>query len=251
MIKSADRVLDILEITGSKRIGITHGVIAKELNIPKGSLTQLLSNLVSRNYLSFEQTNKLYKLGPQLLILTGEYLSSFDVVKVGQPIIRELVDKINESAEIVVLKESESMIVCKEDCDRPLKRVISIGDHSPAYSTAGGKAILSYLPKDEMDHFINKVKFHPTTKKTITDAKSLIDELNEIQSNKLAYGREERYEGIVAMAAPVFNLYGRVVASVVVTIPTVRFTHKKEKKIEIAIKNTAKKISQQIGYNNT
>ena len=60
MVKSADRVIKILETIGLRNDGITHGEIAAKLNIPKGSLSKLLSNLVDTKYLSVDGTGKLY-----------------------------------------------------------------------------------------------------------------------------------------------------------------------------------------------
>jgi len=250
MVKSADRVIKILEIIGLKKNGITHGEIAAELNIPKGSLSRLLSNLVAREYLSFDERGKLYRLGPQILVLTGRYLSSLDVVEFGRPIINELMKTTNESAEILVLKDHEVIIVCKADCSRPLIRSISIGDTFPIYSTAAGKAILAYLSEEEIDRYFSSIKLAPITKKTITDPELLRRELKKIRAGALAYGHEEHYEGLIAMAAPVFGVYRKVLASITIAIPTFRFTRKKERAFEKALRSASEKLSYHLGFSN-
>lgn len=248
MVKSADRVIKILEIIGLKKNGITHGEIASELNIPKGSLSRLLSNLVAREYLSFDERGKLYRLGPQILVLTGRYLSSLDVVEFGRPIINELMKTTNESAEIIVPKDHEVIIVCKADCSRPLIRSISIGDTFPIYSTAAGKAILAYLSEEEIDRYFSSIKLAPITKKTITDPELLRRELKKIRAGALAYGHEEHYEGLIAMAAPVFGVYRNVLASITIAIPTFRFTRKKERAFEKALLSASEKLSYHLGF---
>jgi len=248
MVKSADRVIKILEIIGLKKDGITHGEIASELNIPKGSLSRLLSNLVAREYLSFDERGKLYRLGPQILVLTGRYLSSLDVVEFGRPVINELMKTTDESTELAILKNNEIMIVCKADCSRPLIRLISIGDTFPIYASAIGKTILAYLSEEEINRYFSLAKLAPITKKTITDPELLRRELKSIRAGAIAYGREEFYEGIIGMAAPVFGVYRKILASISIAIPTFRFTRKKELEFEKALRSASEKLSYHLGF---
>ena len=248
MVKSADRVIKILELIASRNYGMTHGQIAGELGIPKGSLSKLLSNLVAREYLSIDDRRKLYRLGPQVLVLTGKYLSSLDVVQLGRPILNELAKTTNESTEIHVLKNNEVMVVAKVDCSRPLIHSISIGSTYPAYATSGGKAILAHLPEEEIDGYFCSVKLVSITKNTITDPELLRGELKKIRAGALAYGREEVYEGISAMASPVFGVCGQVLGSIVISIPTPRLSPEKEHSLEQALRGASAKLSYHLGF---
>jgi DNA-binding IclR family transcriptional regulator len=248
MVKSADRVIKILEITASKNDGMTHGQIAAELSIPKGSLSKLLSNLVAREYLSVDERRKLYRLGPQVLVLTGKYLSSLDIVQLGRPIVDELTKTTNESTEIHVLKNNEVMIVCKADCSRPLVRSISVGDTYPAYATSGGKAILAHLSQEDVERYFSSVKLVSITKKTTTDPALLRREFRRIRAEGIAYGREEVYEGISGMASPIFAVYGEVLGSIVIAMPASRFSPGKGHSLEKALRDASAKLSYHLGF---
>jgi IclR family KDG regulon transcriptional repressor len=248
VVKSADRAFQILEAVGLKSTGITHGELSKALGIPKGSLSYLLSNLVDRDYVTFDRLSKLYMLGPKLLALTGRYLSSLDLVRVGRPILRELVGEINEDTELAVMKGIEILFLYKEECSQPLKFSIAIGERAPVYATSAGKAILAYLPEGEASKYFAKAKLAPITEKTITDPEALKQELQDIRSKGLAYGREEFHQGISAIAAPVFNLYGDVIGSAVVTLPGIRFNSEQKQFIEPRLLTAAANISRQLGY---
>jgi DNA-binding IclR family transcriptional regulator len=250
MVKSADRVIKILETIGLRNDGITHGEIAAKLNIPKGSLSKLLSNLVDTKYLSVDGTGKLYKLGPQILALTGRYLSSLDVVELGRPIIDELMITTNESTDLIILKDNEVMVVCKADCSRPFIRSISIGDTFPIYATAGGKAILAHLSEEEIDRYLSAIEPIPFTKKTITDPKVLRHELEKVRGRGIAYSRGELYEELNVMAAPVFGVYGKVLASITISTPTSRFTRKKEHAFKNALSQASERLSYHLGFSN-
>ena len=248
MVKSADRVMQILEAIGSSDEGKTHGELASSLNIPKSSLSLLLANLVDREYISLSGTDKRYILGPQVLVLAGRYLSSLDIARLGQPVLRKLTRVIDESAEIAIKRGNEVMIIAKEDCSRPLARIIQMGERAPMYATAAGKAILAHLSDDQIEQYLSSVELTSITKATITDPEVIWRELNAIRSGALARSREELHEGITAVASPVFDLNGRVVASIVLPILTVRFTSDKEKKAEKALRDASAELSHQLGF---
>ncbi len=248
VVKSADRVIQIFEAVGSKEKGITHGELAKTLDIPKGSLSLLLSNLVDREYLTFDRVGKLYMLGSKLLILTGHYLSNLDIVRVARPIIHELVAEINEDTELAVIKDREILFLHKEECSKPLKYSIEIGERAPVYATACGKAILAHLPEDEISNFFSEATLDSFTKNTVTDRDALRRELEGVRSNGLAYGREEFQHGISAIAAPIFNFYGKAVGSITVTMPSIRFNPEHNQFIEPKLLKTSAKISRQLGF---
>jgi IclR family transcriptional regulator, KDG regulon repressor len=248
VVKSADRAFQILEAVGSRSNGVTHGELSKILGIPKGSLSYLLSNLVDRDYVTFDRQSKLYRLGPKLLVLTGLYLSNLDFVRVGRPVLRQLVADINEDAELAIMKDEEILFLYKEECSQPLKFSIAIGERAPIYATSAGKAILAFLPGDEVSKYLSSVKLDPITYSTITDVEALRSELEDIRSQGLAYGREEFHQGISAIAAPVFNLYGDVVGSAVVTLPSIRFNTEQKQSIEAKLLMAAREISRQLGF---
>ncbi|MCX8023244.1 MAG: IclR family transcriptional regulator [Syntrophorhabdaceae bacterium] len=248
IVKSADRVFQILETVGSRQDGITHGELSHLLKIPKGSLTYLLSNLLERGYLTFDRQKKNYMLGPKLLSLTGRYLSNIDIVKVGRSVIRRLVMEINEDTELTIMKDKEILFLYKEECTQPLKYSIPIGERAPLYATSAGKAILAFLPEEELMEYMSSVRLDPITPNTITDRKRLLDELCIIRERGVAYGIEEYHQGISAIASPVFNLFGDVVGAVVVTLPSIRFNPSKREIIEPRLLDAAKTISRKLGF---
>ena len=248
MVKSAERVLQILEHMGSKTNGVTHGELTVALEIPKSSLSALLSNLVYREYLSFDKQSKRYHIGPQILTLAGKYLAGLDIIKTARPFVKELMTITEESTEFAVKKGNDIQILCKEDCLRPLQRVIQLGELSPIYITAAGKAILAFLSEKETNEYLSSEKMTSYTKNTITDPEVLRKQLDAVRKDHLAYSFEERIEGITAIAAPIFDMDSRVVGSLVVPTPTFRFTPDKKEQIEDALRDISRRLSHQLGY---
>lgn len=248
MVKSADRVIQILEAVGLAKEGVTHGDLVSALNIPKSSLSSLLATLVERQYLSLEKSSKHYTLGPQILVMAGRYLHGLDIAKLGQPLLKKITGITDESSEIAIKRGPDIMIVCKEDCSRPVARVIQIGDRAPMYATAAGKAILAHLPEEETEKYLSSVDMVPFTPNTITDPGILEKELKRIRAGAIACSREELDEGVMALAAPVFDFRGQVEASVVIPVPAMRFSKDRQKNIERALRDGASELSCLLGW---
>ncbi|RJR47443.1 MAG: IclR family transcriptional regulator [Desulfobacteraceae bacterium] len=248
MVKSAYRVVQILEVVSSSSAGLKHSEIADLLGIPKGSLSLLLSDLVAQEYLSQDKDGRRYFLGPQILVIAKRYLAGLDVAQLGRPILKKMVADSGECVEIGMRRGNDLLMVCREDCSRPLRSVIQIGDRAPLYSTAAGKAILAFLPPEELEEYLSGVRFRAFTKRTIVNPKILRRELETIRSGRIAYSREELNEGVIAMGLPVFDADGSVHASVVIPVPTIRFNEVKERKVELALRQGASTLSHKLGF---
>lgn len=248
MVKSADRVIQVLEYIVLQNEGVSHKDIAQALDIPKSSLSALLSNLVGREYLTFEEITKRYRIGPKILFLAGRFLSSLDIYQLGKPVVQKVMLDTDESTELAIRIGNKIRIICKEDSSRSLQGVIKLGDSAPIYATAAGKAILANLSDEEIESYLSSVTLKQITKQTITNKKKLLRQLEEIRSSGIAYSHEELNLGLIAMAVPVFDLNSAVAASIVVPVPTPRFTEKKKKNIEQALRKASEDLSHQLGY---
>jgi len=248
MVKSANRVIQIMNTVGTHRDGLTNAELSQALNIPKGSLSLLLADLVENDFLNLMKENKRYILGSQIIVLAGQSLTDLDIVQAGRPVVHEVMIRTEESCALAVRKEDDMVIVFGENSPQPIKRAIEIGYRAPLYRTAGGKAMLAFLPGKEIEQYLISVHLIAMTRTTITDAESLKKELKEIRSHFIAYSKEEQYDGLTAIAAPVFDLHGSISGAIVVTLPSLRFTPKKKKLVEKTLVLASEEISRKLGY---
>ncbi|MDA8126359.1 MAG: IclR family transcriptional regulator [Deltaproteobacteria bacterium] len=247
MVKSANRVLQILEAVAFSHGGMRHAEIAADLQIPKGSLSLLLADLVKSEYLFFRRDDKRYLLGPQVLLLASHYITHHNIIEVSRPILSDLVILTGESAEIALRRGNEIIIVARELSLRSLSSCMQIGERAPLYATASGKAILAHLAPAESEAYLATGPLPSLTRHTVTDPIALRRELEGIRNGGIAYSREEHSEGIIAMAAPVFGLGGQVEGSLTVPMPSIRFNRKKEKEVEQILRAASRRISHQLG----
>jgi len=248
MVKSAERVIQILDFVKESKEGISQKDFITGLGIPKSSMSALLSTLLASEYLSYDPVSRRYKLGPGIVSIVGRYLANLDIVRIAEPIIRQIAATLDESAELAVRKGRDIQIIFNVNCLRPLQRVTDFGSCTSLHIAAAGKAILAHLSEEEIEDYLSTADMSPVTAKTNTDTEVTRHELQEIREGGIAYCFEERCIGIIALASPVFDVYGQVKGAIVVPIPSIRFDKKKAKEVEQLLKYASINLSHQLGH---
>jgi DNA-binding IclR family transcriptional regulator len=249
MPRSTNRAFDILELVSASPRGLKHGAIAQSLDIPKSTLTKIIKDLVTKEYLEFDNVSSTYSVGPQVLVLARSYLGNYDIVKIAYPFIIDAMTKTGESASLFIMKGNRGLVIAKENSSQILSAMLSIGESVPLYATAGGKAILAFLSEDEIEAYLATVVLQPLTAATITDKMKLRQELQEIRHSGLAFSNGEQFDGLVAIAAPIFGLYDRVIAAISLPFPKSRFNAEKREIIESTVRDSSATISRRLGGN--
>jgi IclR family acetate operon transcriptional repressor len=84
----------------------------------------------------------------------------------------------------------------------------------PAHCTALGKAMLAHLPADEVREIVARCGMPRRTPQTITDADSLLAELEAVRARGYAIDNVENEEGVRCAGAAVFDHQDRVAGAI-------------------------------------
>lgn len=248
MVKSASRVIDILELLAGHPAGLTHGEIARGLSVPKSSLTAILRTLMERRYLEHDARAGTYALGFALVTLSGIYLRRNDVSQIAQPVLASLMLATGESTALTILQDREVVVIGKQTCEKAILHSLQLGDRGPVHASASGKAMLAMMPRAEVEALLGPGPLKAINARTITELPALFAELDSIAAGAIAYSREEMVNGIVAMGLPVFDAGGRVAAGISVGIPASRFGPVEEQAIARHLREAAIAISRRLGW---
>lgn len=222
-VKSADRVLDILELVSRHRRNrrdLSHSEIADYLNIPKGSLTPLLRNLVARGYLELSPNGRGYRLGEAFLAFSQD---SPDLASRALPFMTELTRETGESCALNEPRGTDTEVVASVTGPGRLVAHMRTGDRAPLYATSGGKAILANLSDAERQDYLENVVFGHVTPQTIRSRKALEQQIGEIRETGFAYSIEEFTPGIVGVAMILRDAQNNPLAALNVVLPALRF----------------------------
>lgn len=245
-VKSADRVLTLFELLGTWGREMSHTEIADALGIPKSSLTQLLRNMVGRNWLAYSPVSKGYSLGSAFARLARRAGRAADLASIAAPVLAELTARTAESSALNVLKGDGAEVVATVLGPQRLVSHMRLGDMAPLYATSGAKVILAYLPVEMQDDYVRRVTFKAATPATLHSVRALRSQLRTIRQEGLAYSFDEWTPGITGMARPVLSLSGDVLGAVNVAMPSMRYNEAVRALVADALAHATEAIGQGI-----
>jgi len=250
-VKSAERVLDILEFVGPHVDGASFTRIGAALSIPKSSLHALLDALVQRGYLEIEPERRRYRLGIRVWESGQAYARHHDVIDVARAVLRDIVDKVNETAQLARLSGRDNVYLAKVESSHALRLQSETGSRLPAHATGVGKALLAQLPCETVAAILGGKdggtalpRFTPTTHATLA---SLAEELAETRRRGFAIDNAEHTLGVFCLSVPVTDRSGQPSLALSVSLPMIRLTRRRLAAILEEIAQGSLSISQRIG----
>ena len=159
----------------------------------------------------------------------------------------ELRDQTHESVHLAVLEGLEAVIIDTEDSYFFVRAVNVPGQHLPAHAVSTGKVLLAYQWEVRLREILNHITLARYTEHTITDPLLLLEELRRVRHLGYAVSCSELEEGIDAVAAPIFDHLGTVVASVSIGGPSER-CRPKQAELICAVTQAGQQVSQALRY---
>ncbi|MFZ5643024.1 MAG: IclR family transcriptional regulator [Bacillota bacterium] len=245
-VHSVERALLILEALGRSPQGFGCTELGQLIGLHKSTVHRLVSTLLSYGFVEKDSNNDKYRLGTKVLHLGLEALNSLDFRKAAIPYIQELVQISRETVQLAVLDGNEILVVERDHSPEAL--TVNLGLRGQVHCTAEGKILLAYLTAENVMNILKGQKLHQYTINTITEIKQLISHLEKVRAQGFALNAEEMVEGVRAIAAPVYNHKGEVIAGLSITGPSSRLTLERIYRLVSVLKETCTSISMHLGY---
>jgi DNA-binding IclR family transcriptional regulator len=211
---AADRVLDILEFLEAQDEPQTLTQIVQGLGLPKASAHRLLTTLRTRGYIEQARARGGYGLGLRVLRLAARARERLDLASVAQPFLKQLAEATGESCQLSVRSGSQALCIARavSPSHPGVSLTGSVGSVFPLHAAAVGKVLLAYAPAAERDLYLAR-PLTAYTPHTHVAPDALAAELDSVCLAGLARDREEYKRGLSAIAAPIFDEAGDVVAA--------------------------------------
>lgn len=252
LVQTIERVSRILEMVGQNPQGISIRDLSSGLNLPKGTIHRLLSSLSYFGYIRQDPETKSYFLGLKLMELNALLGNQLDLRKVAEPILRDLAEKIKQTAHMVILDRNEVVYIEKIETQQPaggLKMASRLGSRNPVHSSAVGKALISHVSEESLEDFLREKGLPQRTANTITDPEAFRAHLQLVREQGYAIDDEENEQGIRCLGAPIFDGKGRVMAAISVSGPVFQMTKKfVQDVVRKEVVAAASDISRRLGF---
>ncbi len=247
-VPNLERGLLIIELLAKQKQGLTLSEIIESLDISKSSAFRIVSTLIFKNYLQKNETTKKITLSRKLMTLGVSSINEQSIVELSIDVMRALRDGLRESVMLGVIIDNKGVILEQVSSSYPVKLYVEQGTHFYLHSSVGGKAILAFLPDDELDKIIKKMSLKRLTDNTIVSKKEFREELETVREKGYAIDNGEDIQGIHCIGAPVFNEYGYPVAALWITAPHGRLPHSEFERKGKVVAQYALDISSKLGY---
>ena len=224
-IQSVDRALSLLEALAEAGGEASLTDLSRRTSLNVSTCHHLLSTLVNWGYVAKVPGRRSYALGARVLYLGHACLRQVDLPRRAQPHIDRINHVTGETVHLAVLQSDNIVTLLKREA-RHAVRVDTgmVGRSDAPHATATGKAMIAWLPEDQIRRMVPPEDLKRFTDNTIVDFDTLIEELRHVRRNGVAIDREEFQPGVICVGAAIRDHAGAVVGAISASAPSMRAT---------------------------
>ena len=246
-VQSLGRAFAILEEVARDRDGIGLAKLSKLVGLHNSTTFHLAKTMVSLGYIRQERDTKRYRVGRPLFALAASALDEIEMVNLATPVLEDLSRESGESGHFAVRMGDSVIVIARTSGTGAFQLTDRVGVVRPAHCTALGKIILASLRPDQLKRFLERVELKPSTKKSITEASTLLREITEIRRSAIAFDDGEFNPEVRCVAVPVYNFTGDVIGALGISGPIWRMTDQVLQSRARLVQAAATRLSAEFG----
>ncbi len=200
--------------------------LAAELNFSPATVQRILQTLKSYEFVRQDPETRQYFIGNVFYRFLENLNNSNNLTRIGHRFMEDVAAKTQETVHLNIIEGNLRICIDVIESPNVLKAGMPIGNQSPLYAGASAKCLLAFSTEKFQDNYFQTTHIRPMTKKTIVMADKLFEELYRIKEKGYSLSLGERTPGMGSISAPVFDYQGRIMASLSLAIPEVRFRQK-------------------------
>ena len=206
-ITALARGLEVITCFGQDSEELTLAQVAATTGLTRGTARRFLLTLEALGYV--RSTGRVFQLTPRTLRLGYAYLSSMPLWKAAQPIMKELVDELDEPCSLGALDGRDVVYIARTPPKHLSFIPIQLGTRMPAHINAMGQVLLAEFSPLELDDYFRGVTFEKITRYTLTDEAEIRRVLARVARNGYALSDRQLQIGLRSIAVPVRARSGR------------------------------------------
>jgi len=247
MNQSLSHGLEILLLFDASRPAFSVLEIARNLRFSQSKTYRLVRALVHYGLLETPNGSGQYSLGLNALRLGLLAQRKFNVAVIALPFMKELSRMTKETVLLTAVQGNKAICLERVESEEPIRySLFTPGANLPLHAGASSKVLMAFLPEPEWDPIIAEEGLRRFTAHTITDGEELKAQLREVRNRGYAFSDQEVDREVRAVAAPILNLRGELIAGLTVAGPAYRLSKKKIQSFGALVKRYAEKIARQL-----
>ena len=203
--------LAVIRAFGRDHAALSLSDIARSAGMPAATARRCLLTLEELGYVI--RNGRTFLLRPKVLELGAAYLESINIEQLTRTHLEELARETADSAALCVLDGAEIAYVARTSVRTLLRLEAHVGSRFPAHATSTGRVLLAGLGAERLKHYFANARFEALTANTVVDPQTLRTLIDEARRNGYCAVEDELAYGVIALAVPVFDHRGHVVAA--------------------------------------
>jgi DNA-binding IclR family transcriptional regulator len=245
-LRSVTRALRSLELIGEAgELGVSE--LGRRLGVHKATASRLAATLAEHGFVDRDPVTERYRLGFAFVALAGSAMVNLDLVRTARPVIEELAERTRETVNLGAWSGDAVVYLDQVTGARSIVSVSWVGRRTSLHDTSNGKVLLAYGQDADVDRVLAG-PLERRTPNTIVDADELREHLAVVRERGWAQTLEELEEGLNAVAAPVRDADGTVVAALSVSGPAFRMRSVDLPRVARLAVDAGSAVSQRLGY---
>jgi DNA-binding IclR family transcriptional regulator len=250
-LNSTEKVLKILGAFLPRNQPRGNLELSRMLDIHRASVNRILGILKQNGFVEQDQKTKLYKLGPVFTEYGQAVLKSslFQLKDIAEPHLRRLSQIVQESVGLGILVDNNVRVPFQIRGPQAVSVAFVHGEQGAINANSGAKAILAYLPEQQLERIIGFHQKLPSfTPNTLTHWDQVVSQFKKIRRTGFAYDIEEYNLDVQSVGAPIFNPENEPICAVTILVPSLRKSAIFDPKLLSSLKETADAISSEINH---
>lgn len=241
------RAFSILEAFSRNRGELGVADLTRMVRLPKSTVHRLVMILERHGYLEKSPFGGRYRLGSRVIQLGMLALNQLDLKSTATPYLERLAAETGETAHLGILRDGEIISLVHAQGRHILRMPSTVGRRIPAHCTSLGKAIMAFLPKEEIEKLTAGIILRRYTPKTLIKPSLLMADLRRVRKLGYATDNEEFEKGLKCIGAPVRDHMGRVIAAISIAMPAFRMEKGRVPELTREVLKSAEDLSSALG----
>ena len=226
-----------------KEIGVLEA--AELLDRPKSSVSRCLSAMHAAGFLD-RSANGPYRISMHMAAIGEMAKQATSLQRSARPVLEALTGTTGETSNLSVVADGEAVNVDAVESPHPVMHMGALGRRFPLHASAAGKVLLAWLPEPRAEEHMRQPLVR-CTPATITEPAALREELARIREQGYAVNWMELERDLVAVAAPVWDHRGELVAALSISAPATRMSPDALPGVGGSVADAARRLSRTLG----
>ncbi|PWJ79728.1 IclR family transcriptional regulator [Pseudaminobacter salicylatoxidans] len=205
------KTLAVLDVLASSPRGMRLQEVAAAMNLSRPTAYQRLLTLIEAGWVEQDEEMR-YRLSMHSCRFAAAALEQADLGARVQPVLETLVAKVKETASVAVLDKGLPFVVARVDSESLLRAEQKIGTTFELEGSASGRILTAFADANTLARLRQN-----------GDKLAAEDILAEARANGYAISSGYTHSGVIAIAAPIFDIRGKCFATLSLVMPETRF----------------------------